>query len=342
VYSTTKYVESEGQRGVRLAQQFLTLGRTVIYVYWDWSEADRRADHEIAPGLYVISRHDFLRFSDRVVRRLDWLQTDQWQLIIQYPDPAIIPFLVECNSRNVATTYDLLDDWEAFHRVGQAIWYEEQAEHFILCNTLKRFAVSEALVEKHSGYRVRLLPNGFDPKVLALRPAKDLRKGRRTIGYFGHLTDSWFDWDLVLQAASSRDDFVFHIIGYGMPSAVQLPENVIFHGRKHPSDLSSYVATCDVCIVPFKDGPLAQAVDPIKLYEYLFFRKPVVTTGVRPYVDAPYVLSSANRVEEFVASIEAAAAFDVDDASVESYLADKQWLHRAQSMLADSDLGDCR
>ena len=66
------------------------------------------------------------------------------------------------------------------------------------------------------------------------------------IGYFGHLTDAWFDWDLLFSMASQLDDYCFEIIGYGEPEWVLEKithfNNISFIGKVLPSDLHSYVS----------------------------------------------------------------------------------------------------
>src|SRR5699024_2328507 len=58
------------------------------------------------------------------------------------------------------------------------------------------------------------------------------KAGRRIVGYLGHLTDSWFDWRLVLNVAHELSDYEFRIVGHGIPERVEnsLPSNVHFLG----------------------------------------------------------------------------------------------------------------
>jgi hypothetical protein len=42
-------------------------------------------------------------------------------------------------------------------------------------------------------------------------------------------------------------------------------------------------------MIPFKPGKLAEAVDPIKIYEYLFFGLPVIVTGIPHLAELPDV-----------------------------------------------------
>ena len=104
------------------------------------------------------------------------------------------------------------------------------------------------------------------------------------IGYFGHLTDAWFDWDLLFSMASQLDDYCFEIIGYGEPEWVLEKithfNNISFIGKVLPSDLHSYVSRWAIGLIPFIQCDLSEAVDPIKIYEYLYFGLPVVVTGI--------------------------------------------------------------
>jgi glycosyltransferase involved in cell wall biosynthesis len=79
-------------------------------------------------------------------------------------------------------------------------------------------------------------------------------------------------------------------------------------GRRPYTDMPAYVNGFDCCIVPFAAGPLTEAVNPIKLREYLAAGRPVVSTDmpeVRRY--APTV-RLASTTEEWIAEVHAALA----------------------------------
>ena len=76
--------------------------------------------------------------------------------------------------------------------------------------------------------------------------------------------------------------------------------------------MPAYVNGFDTCIVPFAAGPLTEAVNPIKLREYLAAGRPVVSTDmpeVRRY--APTV-RLASTPEEWVTEVRASLAPDQD------------------------------
>ena len=56
--------------------------------------------------------------------------------------------------------------------------------------------------------------------------------------------------------------------------------HVQFLGRKDVQDVPSYIAACDVCLLPYRINEWTRNIDSLKLYEYLACGKPVVATDV--------------------------------------------------------------
>ena len=204
--------------------------------------------------------------------------------MIEFPDSHLFEKVNLANAHSFITLYDCVDDWEEFARAGQAIWYDPAVERYLVRNANLVIATNQRLAEKlkkMGASSVPVIPNGVD--LNSFKPGTEkisLQRGTLTVGYFGHLTESWFDWDLITKTAQARMDWVFHIIGYGEPSGLKLPENVHFWGRVEHRDLSSYPRFWDVAMIPFREGRLTEAVDPIKLYEYLYLGLPVVATNM--------------------------------------------------------------
>lgn len=332
VYAAVKFTDTEGQRSVRLSQCLARMEKAVVYVYWNWSEQDKDLYGEVSPGIFVLARDDFLRNFKGFFRHL-YYSGRQSVFLIEFPDPEVIPLLLEANSFNFITVYDILDDWEEFHRANWAIWYDKESELFILRNTIYRFAVSKPLMEKFRLYEIFLLPNGFAEDKLKDMPPAQVERGEITIGYFGHLSEGWFDWELLLETAKKNRQFMFHLIGYGMPEGIKLPENIKYFGKQPPDKLSSFVKNWDVCLIPFKNINLSKAVDPIKVYEYLYFKKPVVVTGIPHLAEYPYVLFSENDSESLREAIIKAKNTKVNEAIISEFLKDKSWFERIKILM---------
>jgi glycosyltransferase involved in cell wall biosynthesis len=167
---------------------------------------------------------------------------------------------------------------------------------------------------------------------------KSVERGTLTIGYFGHLTESWFDWDLVLKTASKKRDWFFHIIGYGEPSGLKFPENVKFWGKVDHQDLPTYTSCWDIAIIPFREGKLTQAVDPIKLYEYLFLGLPVVATNM-PHLQGIPGVFPCNR-DQFEQTLVLAKETPFNRSEVERFVENNTWRKRVDRLLEEIDQVD--
>jgi len=100
------------------------------------------------------------------------------------------------------------------------------------------------------------------------------------IGYYGAIAD-WFDTDLVRNLAVSHPEWSFVLIGSTYLADLRpiknLP-NIYLLGEKPYSEISGFLSHFDVCIIPFKQSPLTQATNPVKMYEFLSAGKPIVCT----------------------------------------------------------------
>ena len=83
-----------------------------------------------------------------------------------------------------------------------------------------------------------------------------------------------------------------HLIGYGEPNLqkklARYSDQVKFYGKIHPSELYKYVKNWDAAMIWFQSGKLSEAVDPIKIYEYLYFGLPTIVKGISHLKDFPF------------------------------------------------------
>ncbi|MFN3135844.1 MAG: glycosyltransferase, partial [Candidatus Kryptonium sp.] len=132
-----------------------------------------------------------------------------------------------------------------------------------------------------------ILPNGVDEKLMVSGSTpEDIGKIKSPrIGYVGVISDR-IDFELVEYVARERKFYNFIFIGgkYG-DVGKQMRRlgnfgNIYFLGDKHYSEIPDYIFSLDVCIVPHKINEFTLSNDPMKIYEYLYFGKPVVSTRI--------------------------------------------------------------
>src|SRR5258708_6273199 len=131
---------------------------------------------------------------------------------------------------------------------------------------------------------------------------------RPIVGYYGAIAD-WVDLNLVAEVAAMRPQYSFVLIGEVHQcdvSALKRLPNVHLLGEKHYSLIASYLRDFDVCLLPFARNQLTQAVDPVKVYEYLSQGKPVVATPLPEVRDHHgSLVYLGDNAADFVAQIDA-------------------------------------
>jgi len=306
-----EFDEIVNQRPINYAKYLGDNGYTVIYIAWQWNRQDKvksvfKFVHE---NVFQVPLYDFLDL------KLDYSKPEKKIFYVNFPNELFSQLAYDLRYEGFLIHYDIMDEWEEFQKVGQADWYKKNVEEKFVMEADYVSAVSPYLVDKFKNKRtdISLSPNGYYKKLtgegnrnIALKTIKD---GKINIGYFGHLTDSWFDWDMIFEVASKNEDFVFHFIGYGLSErcAKKISEfkNIKYYGKVPTASLHEYVREWNIGIIPFKNTDLAKAVDPIKIYEYAFMGLHTVVTGITHLESCPntYVVNDAKEFAEVVRKI---------------------------------------
>ncbi|MGL5049594.1 MAG: hypothetical protein ACRC6A_00135 [Fusobacteriaceae bacterium] len=95
--------------------------------------------------------------------------------------------------------------------------------------------------------------------------------------YIGTVS-SWFDVDVLKYVLEKNNEVEIHIIG---PIDINLDilkknEKVKIYGSIKHEKLSKYVQEMDILIMNFKVNDIILSVDPVKIYEYINFNKPII------------------------------------------------------------------
>ncbi|WP_200627026.1 polysaccharide pyruvyl transferase family protein [Pseudomonas sp. LAM2023] len=288
-----EFDELVNQRPINAAKYFAAQGYLVLFIAWQWSPKDTlsKGSNEVWPNVYQVQLFDFISKAEMLRP-----PQDLSLFLVTMPAPILVNLIPSLRQRGLAIVYDIMDEWEAFFHVGQAPWFRKSTEDSLVLQSDYVCAVSPSLRDKFASLRsdISVIGNGYTPEVIGIEQkgiAGTQRTDEHIIGYFGHLTDAWFDWRQVFHLARSRTDITFEIIGYGEPDWVRQESatvpNLRLLGKVFPDDLHRYTSRWSAGMIPFVEGILAEAVDPIKIYEYLYFGLPVIVTGIRHLKDYP-------------------------------------------------------
>lgn len=195
---------------------------------------------------------------------------------VYLPHPVVLDLLRKRHWGRVV--FDLCDDIDDME-VHPAL---REGETYLLRNADVVFATAEALVEKARrvrGGEVHYVPNGVDGARFGegIEPAGKLRR----VLYVGAIYE-WLDEDLIAEVAAGRPDLEFRIVGplrRPLPRLTRMP-NVSIPGPVAAEDVPKEIAAAQLCVIPFRPGPLTEATDPLKLYEALIAGRPVLATAL--------------------------------------------------------------
>lgn len=276
------------------------------------------------------------------------LKKNKYYLVLtEIPDNDFLNILIfiKNNIKNNFIIYDIIDNW---HNPELGWFYEESIENKIieLSNLVtyvtKYFKLnySEKIINKKQLY----LPNASNPFEFNLYQnvwqhtiITGLKKiYKKIILYYGSLYGSWFDWDLIKYSANKNKDFAFILIGdYNekISNNISGYENIILTGIIQINDLKYFSKHADICLIPFKDENICNYVSPIKIFEYLFINKPVLTTSCMiDVLDYPNTYFSNNK-EEFNNHIVNINSNDIITLESEYFVMNNSWCKRIDNLL---------
>ena len=99
----------------------------------------------------------------------------------------------------------------------------------------------------------------------------------------------WLNIPLLIEALNLYNELTIYLVG---PCDIKIPkhERLIIVGPVNHSLVFEFMKNADVLIMPFVVNELIKAVNPVKLYEYIYSCKPVIsvyyaeTEPFEPYI----------------------------------------------------------
>jgi len=333
--------ETLSLRPNNLSAAYARLGANVIFLPFG---SLQEFQHRVSEKLVQVPRDEFPLLLDLLLRK----RTAKNSIFISSSFPSInsVTAAKRLKATGWTVIYEARDDMEEFRRVGYSKWYEPQLERQMLRIADRVVSVSSALDEKLVSLWPSLqnhvvIPNGVNSHVIEaskqLRSdeAIALRNKSRVVGYVGHLTPSWFDWELINSAARSNPDVTFEIVGHGKPDDLSLPSNVHYLGPKTHDELPPIVAKWKCGLIPFKDLPLTRSVDPNKIYEYFAWGLRCLTApmGLVHKYPSTWVHESVREFNDSLMEILDSDITVEEMAVLEDFLQSASWDHRAEQMM---------
>jgi glycosyltransferase involved in cell wall biosynthesis len=148
-------------------------------------------------------------------------------------------------------------------------------------------AVSHVLAAQAQGH-VHVLPNGVSLEKAAAAPGAPIQQiasaGKPVVGFLGAF-EYFIDLDLIIDTAKAMPDLHFLLVGTGrrwkhVAGRVEAESigNIQLTGGVPHDQVFAYIRAMDVCLNTFAKLPVSHRACPIKLFEYLSQKRPVVST----------------------------------------------------------------
>lgn len=192
---------------------------------------------------------------------------------------------------NKTKILDICDDLPLYHKLGgNEKEYKSTSRFFELAFKLADVPIVSAykLKEKYNYLTkkdVIVIPNGHNINLDEIKNytlPEDIKNiPPPIIGFLGTLFH-FIDDELLEYLIKSRPNYNFVFVGdvdSSFPTyKIQNYSNVFIIGRKPKESIPSYIKYFDVCLNPFKVHEVNDSVNPVKVFEYLAMKKPVIST----------------------------------------------------------------
>ena len=197
--------------------------------------------------------------------------------------------------KSCITIYDLGDDHIELLKAELGPfafqWMTNLAQGW-MCRMMRQsslvMTVSKDLEKKYP-VSSTLLPNGINLEEIHPGSGQTLRDSfeKPIIGFVGSL-EYFIDFDSILEVASRLPKITFLIAGGGrqMPRIIAMKQarglaNVHLTGGLPHDKILEAIDAMDICLNLFIKSPLTDAACPIKLFEYMAYKKPVISSRIR-------------------------------------------------------------
>jgi len=203
--------------------------------------------------------------------------------------------------------YDCMDDYLAFPDIKNQSTLKNKLFNIekMLCHISDVIFVSsnvlkERLIERYNiidDDKIFVINNGYEPfsenTELPFKIKKNLYDNTFKLVYIGTIS-KWLDWELIAKILKKYRDIKVILVG-PYDTKQYFHERLIYTGPILHDYLFNIMIHSDVLIMPFILDELIEAVDPVKIYEYLLVKKPVIAKRYREtekFKDCIYLYST--------------------------------------------------
>lgn len=329
------------QRPHHLADEFSELGFFVVYLEYDNLLKNFR---QVKKNLITINSEKYIFDLPKVCEKCYFLSPNN--MPTKY---TVLKAMVDAGYKFI---YDYLDE---FHEdisgdlsIQMEVWDKLKNLKPVVCVATAKRLYDDLKTHLGTKQKVVMASNAVDVEHFNFEKhqndaipsdMKDIVGSKKPIvGFYGALAP-WIDFDMLNDLAVRRPEWEFVYLGVDYNNAaagLKLKENVHNLGAKNYENLPKYAKYFDCAMIPFRQGEIAKATSPVKLFEYMAAGLPTVCTrDLDECAGYDYVYMSKNDAE-FEKNIKLAIADHKDITKRKVLLAQAEentWKKRAETIV---------
>lgn len=201
----------------------------------------------------------------------------------------------------------------------------QKQKKYLLGKANHVFSISHALkrlYQKDTKVEIELVPQGFDLKSFGLDEKKSTLKfpiGKPVIGFVGQISQR-LDLELLLELVANNKQWNFVFVGpkhhesniassFHKADETEIKrlfayENVFYFGKQARQEMLNIIKQFDVCLIPYDVGyDFNRYCYPMKIFEYFYVGKPVVSTEIEELKNFNDLVKIAKTAKEFTGAI---------------------------------------
>lgn len=290
-----------------------------------------------APGFH----DDQLPYLKPLLRQLI---TDHQSHVVWFYTPMALPLLAELNPSLIV--YDCMDELAAFKNSPKQLLQRENAL-FKLADVVFTGGPGLFRVKRERHPNVHCFPSSVDAAHFSqaldrtsTHPAHSVIP-RPRLGYYG-VIDERVDTLLIAELADAHTEWQIVLVGPVVKvNVADLPRrpNIHYLGQQPYESLPRFLASWDVCLLPFALNESTRFISPTKTLEYMVAELPVISTNIADVVELyGSGVSIASNVDEFITACERALNETLDERTdrtkmMHSIVTASSWETTADNML---------
>ena len=266
-----------------------------------------------------------------ILKPLAWLYT-----------PMALPLVPALEPQ--AIVYDCMDELSAFSNAPRQLLQRESAL-FKVADLVFTGGASLYQAKRSLHHNVHCFPSSVERThfAAALDPSLDHPEqkalDRPRLGFLG-VIDERIDLKLLEALADAHPEWQLVLVGPVVkidPASLPRRPNIHFFGKRPYSELPSFLAGWDVCLLPFAINAATRFISPTKTLEYMAAEKPIVSTRITdvsvPYGDVVHIAEDAPAfVKACEGALENSADRSAEVAMMQRIVAQNSWDITAERM----------